>query len=146
MKENTTILDTFRFDFTYHDRDAKKLEELFAMYGYPNLKVDLSDCYEGFWKVFNSRNFERVWEGYHSGFVTFYKTADGLIKIEFNQKAPQADENKNSTTYFENNVKLPNVPDSLDLIKSLNEKIKILEEENDIYRRREEKIMEILKS
>ena len=146
--EETSILETFRFDFTYRERDGERLNTLFAKYGYPNLKVDLTDAYDGYWRVYNTRNSNNVWEDYHSGFVTFFKDGKN-IKIAFDHKNINnikdfPDREFRNSVYFEPNCKITEV--KVSDTTALEERIKELESEVETYKRREEKIMALLKA
>lgn len=122
----TKILETFRLDFTYLQRDADALCKLFNKYGYPNLDVSTRDSYEGFWQVFNKRNNETIWSGYHSGFITFFED-EGIVKIAFDYKNdvghPNLQDYK-TFVYFEN---VKSITNEQETIESLKEKVQNLE-------------------
>lgn len=122
----TKILETFRLDFTFLQRDIEALCKLFNKYGYPNLDVSTKDSYDGFWQVFNKRNNEIIWSGYHSGFVTFFED-EGIVKIAFdyknNAKHPNLQDYK-TFVYFEN---VKSITNEQETIESLKEKVRNLE-------------------
>ena len=151
--EETAILETFRFDFTYKERDKEKLDKLFVKYGYPNLVVDLSDAYDGYWQVYNKRNGNLVWNDYHSGFVTFFKDNKDL-KIAFNHKSVGMNTKPNfnfeDSVYFEKNLCITDYSDNSEVsilksqVESLVDRVQFLEKEVRTYQERESKIRELI--
>lgn len=155
--DETKILETFRFDFTYRYRDAERLNALFAKHGYPNLVVDLSNDYDGYWSVVNTRKRETIWNDYHTGFVTFY-VENEIVKICFDHKANQnkmLEDGSMKTlkkfegythVYFEPVRKITQPTDKEEEISKLKKEIYSLKEELEIYQNKEKKILELLKS
>ena len=121
----TKILETFRLDFTYLQRDADALCKLFNKYGYPNLVVSTEDSYEGLWRVYNKRNNTIIWSGYHSGFVTFFKE-DDFIKIAFDYKGNPKIKDYTTCVYFED---VQSITDEPETVETLRKKILQLEAE-----------------
>jgi hypothetical protein len=76
------IIEVFRFDFSEKEESEKKLNELFAKYGFPNLCVTLQNDYDGLWGVVNQRDRKTIFEMFHSGFVVFFEE-NSLIKVAF---------------------------------------------------------------
>lgn len=114
--EETKILETFRLDFTYLQRDADALCKLFKKYGYPNLGISTKDSYEGLWQVYNKRNNETIWSGYHSGFVTFFKAND-TIKIAFDCKGNVLVKDYNTFIYFEDVQSITDEPETVEILR-----------------------------
>lgn len=139
---NTKILETFRFDFTYRERDMMMLNVLFTKYGYPNLTVDLSNDYDGYWSVRNSRNRENIWTDYHTGFVTFF-VEDGITKIAFDHKVIadiskcDYDLKKGTYVYFESVRSITSSVDKDAEISRLTEEINVLKKELEFYQKRD---------
>lgn len=76
------IIEIFRFDFSEKEESEKKLNELFAKYGFPNLRVTLQNAYDGLWGVINQREGRTLFEAFHSAFVIFFEEHE-LIKVAF---------------------------------------------------------------
>jgi len=136
LANETEILETFRFDFTYLDRDTKSLCDLFDKYGYPNLCIDTQDSYDGFWKVYNKRTGETIWSGYHSGFITFF-IENGLVKIAFDYKTGVENHpflNSKTFVYFENVQKIKTQKDKK--LESLEAEVMWLKSELAKYKRK----------
>lgn len=86
------IIEIFRFDFSEKEESEKKLNELFAKYGYPNLCVTLQNAYDGLWGVVNQREGRTLFEAFHSAYVIFFEEHE-LIKVAFTNEI-HFDENK----------------------------------------------------
>lgn len=112
----TKILETFRLDFTYLQRDADALCKLFNKYGYPNLVVSTEDSYDGLWRVYNKRNNTIIWSGYHSGFVTFFKE-DDFIKIAFDYKGNPKIKDYTTFVYFEDAQSITDEPETVEALR-----------------------------
>lgn len=128
MEKETDIVETFRFDFTYKERDAERLNSIFEKNGYPNLRVSLTDSYDGYWSVEDVQNNERIWTEYHSGFVTFF-TEDKNLKIAFNHRINDNNRSFDTGTkiYFKEGIKALKNEETIEQLKR---KIKFLEKEN----------------